>query len=235
MSALNFWITYKLIKTGLKLNYSFTCEPPAIKPGDMEVELDHFNSGNRFHSFLPFVLQIINYVWLHMFSKFIELFDTVFIVIRKKDRQLSFLHVYHHSSVLVYWWVYLKWVPSGSGKSDISKINIWKMLIVGFSCLKVSSLRLWTPVSTLSCTSTMRWLLPEGIWRIHSGGSGTSQFFKWFSLALEFFWHSTQFIVIAHFPCGWCVQIFCSCSPSFFSSTAFIVILIPNLNWKETK
>eukprot|EP00466_Bigelowiella_natans_P002927 jgi/Bigna1/130584/aug1.11_g5292 len=33
--------------------------------------------------------------------KYIELIDTVLIILRKKWRQLSFLHVYHHSSILI--------------------------------------------------------------------------------------------------------------------------------------
>jgi len=43
---------------------------------------------------------------LHIFylSKILDFCDTLFIVLRKKWRQLSFLHVYHHTSIfLVYW------------------------------------------------------------------------------------------------------------------------------------
>eukprot|EP01115_Flamella_aegyptia_P015372 TRINITY_DN93833_c0_g1_i1.p1 TRINITY_DN93833_c0_g1~~TRINITY_DN93833_c0_g1_i1.p1 ORF type:complete len:292 (-),score=30.00 TRINITY_DN93833_c0_g1_i1:16-891(-) len=41
-------------------------------------------------------------VWCFALSKYIELGDTVFIILRK--RKLSFLHYYHHTTVLVYTW-----------------------------------------------------------------------------------------------------------------------------------
>lgn len=31
--------------------------------------------------------------------QYLDFFDTVFIVLRKKDTQLSFLHVYHHATI----------------------------------------------------------------------------------------------------------------------------------------
>ena len=41
--------------------------------------------------------------------------DTIFLVLRKKWQQLTFLHVYHHSTMFVLWWIGVKWVPGGSG------------------------------------------------------------------------------------------------------------------------
>lgn len=36
-------------------------------------------------------------VWLYYIAKLTELLDTVFFVLRKKERQVSFLHLYHHT------------------------------------------------------------------------------------------------------------------------------------------
>ena len=41
-------------------------------------------------------------IWLFALSKYIELFDTVILILRKKP--LSFLHWYHHTTVLAYTW-----------------------------------------------------------------------------------------------------------------------------------
>jgi hypothetical protein len=61
-------------------------------------------------------LQIANAVWWYYVSKLIEFCDTFFFILRKKDNQLTFLHVYHHSTMFSLWWIGIKWVPSGSSK-----------------------------------------------------------------------------------------------------------------------
>lgn len=43
--------------------------------------------------------------------KLVELLDTVFFVLRKKQNQVSFLHVYHHTIMAVFTWGYLKYLP----------------------------------------------------------------------------------------------------------------------------
>jgi elongation of very long chain fatty acids protein 6 len=44
--------------------------------------------------------------WTHIFalSKFMELFDTLFLIVKKPDRPVPFLHWYHHSTVLLCTW-----------------------------------------------------------------------------------------------------------------------------------
>mmetsp|Transcript_28627 Transcript_28627/g.62286 ORF Transcript_28627/g.62286 Transcript_28627/m.62286 type:complete len:373 (-) Transcript_28627:213-1331(-) len=52
------------------------------------------------------------WVSLFIFSKYFELIDTLFLVLRKKP--VNFLHWYHHFSVLVYCWHAFVWeMPSG--------------------------------------------------------------------------------------------------------------------------
>ncbi|RWS05867.1 elongation of very long chain fatty acids protein-like protein [Dinothrombium tinctorium] len=52
--------------------------------------------------------------WLYFCSKFIDLLDTIFFVLRKKYNQVSALHVIHHSLVPLNVWMGLKYVPSES-------------------------------------------------------------------------------------------------------------------------
>ena len=40
-------------------------------------------------------------VWIHYNNKFVELLDTLWMILRKKNNQISFLHCYHH--VLLMW------------------------------------------------------------------------------------------------------------------------------------
>jgi len=53
-------------------------------------------------------------IWLFFLSKFIDLLETVFFILRKKHSQVSFLHVFHHSIVPIDVWVGLKYSPSES-------------------------------------------------------------------------------------------------------------------------
>ncbi|XP_054715824.1 elongation of very long chain fatty acids protein 7-like [Uloborus diversus] len=50
----------------------------------------------------------INYCWPLYLLKYAELMDTVFFVLRKKHKQISFLHVFHHSAVCLYFWRIMK-------------------------------------------------------------------------------------------------------------------------------
>ncbi|XP_020287680.1 elongation of very long chain fatty acids protein AAEL008004-like [Pseudomyrmex gracilis] len=53
--------------------------------------------------------------WWYFFAKIIELLDTVFFVLRKKQNQVTFLHVYHHTITAVFSWCYLKLLPGEQG------------------------------------------------------------------------------------------------------------------------
>lgn len=87
----------QLLTASTRLRYSYICEP----------------CRQRYH---PDELQIADAVWWYYFSKLLEFCDTFFFILRKKDSQLSFLHVYHHSTMFGLWWIGIKWVPSGSSK-----------------------------------------------------------------------------------------------------------------------
>lgn len=53
--------------------------------------------------------------WWYFFAKVIELLDTVFFVLRKKQNQITFLHVFHHTITAVFSWCYLKFLPGEQG------------------------------------------------------------------------------------------------------------------------
>ena len=41
----------------------------------------------------------------------------VFFILRKKNNQVTFLHVYHHATMIINWWMAAKYVPVGQCKS----------------------------------------------------------------------------------------------------------------------
>nr|WRW12622.1 elongation of very long chain fatty acids protein 1/7 [Namalycastis rhodochorde] len=90
------YICYEFAAAGWFAGYSLGCQP-----------VDYSSS--------PQALRMVNICWWFYFSKFIEFFDTIFFVMRKKYNQVSFLHVFHHSIMPISWWFGVKFVPGGFG------------------------------------------------------------------------------------------------------------------------
>ncbi len=62
------------------------------------------------------------FVWVHYMSKFLDYFDTVFIIMRGKEKQqLSFLHVYHHASIGMIWGALL-YMGHGNGTAGFGAL-----------------------------------------------------------------------------------------------------------------
>lgn len=59
----------------------------------------------------PGSLELLHYGYLFLLSRLIEWLDTIFFVLRKKQNQVTKLHVFHHSFVPALCWVYLKFHP----------------------------------------------------------------------------------------------------------------------------
>uniref|UniRef100_A0A182ILG8 Elongation of very long chain fatty acids protein n=1 Tax=Anopheles atroparvus TaxID=41427 RepID=A0A182ILG8_ANOAO len=95
IALLNLYICVQLFVGSTMLQYSYICEPYR-------------------HSFDPAELRIVDAIWWYYFSKMLEFSDTFCLIMRKKDNQLTFLHVYHHSTMFCLCWIGVKWVPSGS-------------------------------------------------------------------------------------------------------------------------
>jgi elongation of very long chain fatty acids protein 4 len=73
-----------------------------------------FKHPNPFH----FTVEESSYqltflIWVHYNNKFIELFDTTFMVFNKKKKQVSFLHVYHHVLIMWSWYAVCVWGCGG--------------------------------------------------------------------------------------------------------------------------
>lgn len=60
-------------------------------------------------------INIAKIVYLYYIVKIIDLLDTVFFVLRRKLNQISFLHIYHHTGMVLLIWACITYLPGGHG------------------------------------------------------------------------------------------------------------------------
>jgi len=94
--GLSAYMSYEFIATATGLGYSYACQGV-----DWTYSTD------------PLSVRLTRVSWLFYISKIIELADTVFFILRKKNDQVTFLHVYHHSTMIINWWMAAKYLPVG--------------------------------------------------------------------------------------------------------------------------
>ena len=90
---LNMYIVVELLLT--TSHYRWTCQP-------VEYSMDEG------------ALRVAKAIWWVYISKLVEMLDTFFFIAKGNYRQLSFLHVYHHSTIFILWWLGVKYVPGGN-------------------------------------------------------------------------------------------------------------------------
>ncbi|XP_042570077.1 elongation of very long chain fatty acids protein 2-like [Cyprinus carpio] len=91
-------------------------------------------------------IRVAKVLWWYYSSKLVEFLDTIFIVLRKKNNQISFLHVYHHASMFNIWWCVLNWIPCGQsffGPTLNSFIHILMYSYYGLSTIPSMHKYLW--------------------------------------------------------------------------------------------
>ncbi|XP_076618914.1 uncharacterized protein LOC143340620 [Colletes latitarsis] len=88
----------------------------AAEPGLARIMLStQCNNLNRTPTDIRLHTAISSTAWWYFIAKITELLDTVFFVLRKKQNQVTFLHVYHHALTAVFSWCYLKYLPGEQG------------------------------------------------------------------------------------------------------------------------
>lgn len=90
------YIFYEYMMSGWLFDYSLGCQP-----------VDYSNS--------PTAMRMARTCWLFLITKFIDLLDTVFFILRKKNNQVTFLHVFHHAIMPISGWFAMKFVAGGFG------------------------------------------------------------------------------------------------------------------------
>ncbi|KAF7218973.1 elongation of very long chain fatty acids protein 7-like, partial [Nothobranchius furzeri] len=82
---------FQFLVTSWLSNYILLCQP-----------VDYSTS--------PLAMRMARGCWWFFLSKVIELSDTLFFILRKKNSQLTFLHVYHHGTMIFNCWAGVKHV-----------------------------------------------------------------------------------------------------------------------------
>jgi len=80
-------------------------------------------------------------VWIHYCDKYLEFFDTYFMVLRGRMDQVSFLHVYHHFSIAWAWYLAMTMFPGGDayfGALLNSFIHVMMYSYYALALLKIS-------------------------------------------------------------------------------------------------
>ncbi|KAM8838243.1 elongation of very long chain fatty acids protein 1a [Synchiropus picturatus] len=113
MVLLNAFIVYEFLMSGWATTFTWRCDL-----------IDYSSS--------PQALRMIHVGWLFYFSKYIELLDTVFFVLRKKQNQITFLHVFHHSFMPWTWWWGITLTPAGGMGSFHAMVNAAVHVIMYF-------------------------------------------------------------------------------------------------------
>ncbi|CAB3228030.1 unnamed protein product [Arctia plantaginis] len=88
------FLTYEGMVYIFDKRYNYACEP-----------IDYSND--------PRAIRIAGGAWFYYIAKISELLDTVFFVLRKKLNQVSFLHVYHHTLMVLVIWFGVKYYAGG--------------------------------------------------------------------------------------------------------------------------
>ncbi|XP_056149840.1 ELOVL fatty acid elongase 8a [Lampris incognitus] len=94
MVCLSAYMFYEFTAASWLANYSLLCQP-----------VDYSNR--------PLAMRMARVCWWFYISKVIELSDSIFFILRKKNSQLTFLHVYHHATMIFNWWAGVKYVAGG--------------------------------------------------------------------------------------------------------------------------
>lgn len=108
--------------------YNWKCEPVdfSYSPDALMVsEYFLYSVKMDWHLFL----QVAKGVYVYFLAKISELLDTVFFVLRKKDNQITFLHLYHHTVMPMISWGATKYYPGGHG-TFIGFINSFVHIIM---------------------------------------------------------------------------------------------------------
>lgn len=113
--------------------------------------------------------------WVHYNNKYVELLDTLWMVLRKKTQQVSFLHVYHHVLLIWAWFCVVKLCNGGDAYFGgllnsiihVLMYSYYTMALLGWSCPWKRYLTQAQLVQFCVCLGHATWAAVTGVYPFH--------------------------------------------------------------------
>ncbi|CAO1336487.1 unnamed protein product [Diamesa serratosioi] len=91
--------------TYFQKDYNFLCQ---------NIEKDNYSFNS---------MMVVYVSYFYFLLKILDLLDTIFFVLRKKDNQITFLHIYHHAGIVVACYVHVKFMSASGHPLLLAIIN----------------------------------------------------------------------------------------------------------------
>ncbi|KAG5674177.1 hypothetical protein PVAND_004160 [Polypedilum vanderplanki] len=102
MMVYNFFQVYFNVTIGIEAVYKILIK------GSFNYQCENSDYSNT-----PRGLLFVRMSYYYFLLKVLDLMDTLFIILKKKDSHLSFLHCYHHFFMALGTYIAVRWVPGG--------------------------------------------------------------------------------------------------------------------------
>lgn len=70
-------------------------------------------------------------IWLFYVTKQFELIKTILFLLRKKFNKINFLHIFNHSTMLIFWWISTAYFSNGA-ISNAALMNSFLHVVMHF-------------------------------------------------------------------------------------------------------
>jgi len=105
----------------------------------------------------PKGLGMAHVLWIYYASKPVEFIDTWIMILKKNNRQISFLHVYHHVTIFIIWWAVVYFAPGGESYFSAAQNSFIHVLMYSYYLLSSFGVKL--PKSFITMSQMLQFLL----------------------------------------------------------------------------
>ncbi|KAL9963108.1 hypothetical protein ACROYT_G032283 [Oculina patagonica] len=175
--------------------YNFLCS--ALSLYSLAVVVKSFYQGGWLYTFAMVPDPDVKHAFLiYWITKHLELLDTVFMIVRHRQRQITFLHVYHHASILLlsdYAYHVCPWPAIGVMLGMNSFVHVFLYLYYGQSALNPSNRPQWKQQMTqLQMVQFVVGIFHSSVGYLHHGFCIYSIFYGLSMLGLfgNFYYHA---------------------------------------------